>query len=404
MRFRPLAAGLTVAALLTSAAPASALAGQAAGWEVTSTSKDFQVTPMPEAEPYPKAAADEVQVMDFKSDCQARPEARTRNGWAKSRFEQCFVGHRKVELKVSPGAPTTIASVEFDYTVLAFAHDGERRAEYTVLLDNYRTLGGQERNIAELVIGFSGCSQTGVTCDPAPLEKRATLENWKQDLRFTGVVTSPDEGTGPYKLVHATMTLDLAVESNMPKVDSWYDPGAGFSRVRFDSAGATAGKFRGAVFTDHIPTYDLMAIARAKNKVDDIAESARHIADALHHSERTFPSFLGKNIPGRSSDRPLHRLDDTSKIGSNRTHAGKVCKDVWGIEYEPEKFNCDEYPFASTREGAYTSTNEGKEAWHGSARPIEGGDNQLSGTWMNTDFYKVHRVLDGDPFVVKMDL
>ena len=87
-----------------------------------------------------------------------------------------------------------------------------------------------------------------------------------------------------------------------------------------------------------------------------------------------------------------------------RTYAGKVCKDVWGIEYEPEKFNCDEYPFASTREGAYTSTDEGRQVWHGSARPIEGGDNQLSGTWMNTDFYKVHRVLDGDPFVVKLDL
>ncbi|MEU0881362.1 hypothetical protein ABZ345_22350 [Lentzea sp. NPDC005914] len=401
MRIRPFAAGLTVAALLTAATPA--LADEAAGWVATSTSSDFQATPMPAAQAYPKAAG-EVRADDFKTECQSRPEARTKNGWAKSRFEQCFVGHRKVELKVSPGAPATIASVEFDYTVLAFAYDGDRRVDYTVLLDNYRTLGGQERNIAELVIGFSGCGQTSVTCTPSPLQKRTTLENWKQGLQFTGTVTSPEEGTGPYKLVHAVMQLDLSVESNMPKVASWYDLGAGFSRVRFDSAGATAGKFRGAVFTDHVPTYDLMAIAQAKNRVNEIVESARHIADALHHSERTFPSFLGKSIPGGSLERPLHRLDDSGKIGSNRAYAGKVCKDVWGIEYEPEKFNCDEYPFASTREGAYTSTDEGKLAWHGSARPIEGGDNQLSGTWMNTDFYKVHRVLDGDPFVVKMDL
>ncbi|MBY8853498.1 hypothetical protein K7G98_36810 [Saccharothrix sp. MB29] len=34
--------------------------------------------------------------------------------------------------------------------------------------------------------------------------------------------------------------------------------------MRFDPAGATAGKFRGAVFTDHVPTYDLMTVAQAK--------------------------------------------------------------------------------------------------------------------------------------------
>ncbi|GGP65371.1 hypothetical protein GCM10010185_42700 [Saccharothrix coeruleofusca] len=90
--------------------------------------------------------------------------------------------------------------------------------------------------------------------------------------------------------------------------------------------------------------------------------------------------------------------------GSNRAYAGKVCKDIRGVDYEPAKYNCDEYPFASTREGAYTSTSSGTRAWRGSAGPIDGDDNKLSGTWMNSDFYKVHRVLDGDPFVVKMDL
>jgi hypothetical protein len=242
---------------------------------------------------------DDVTAGDLKSECLGRPEARGTFGWAKSRFEQCFVGHRKVELEVRRDAPTIIASVEFDYTVLALAYDGDRRVDYTVLLGNYRTLGGQERNIAELVVGFGGCAlSSDVTCSPSPLEKSETLEGWKADLRFTGTVTSPAEaGSGPYKLVHSTMALNLAVESNTPGIDSWYDEGAGFSRVRFDSAGATAGKFRGAVFTDHVPTYDLMAIAQAKNGVGEIIGSARHIDDALHHGERTFPSFSVRRWP-----------------------------------------------------------------------------------------------------------
>ncbi|MBY8852455.1 hypothetical protein K7G98_31115, partial [Saccharothrix sp. MB29] len=110
------------------------------------------------------------------------------------------------------------------------------------------------------------------------------------------------------------------------------------------------------------------------------------------------------NTPGGSFDNPLHRMAGDGLIESNRAHAGRVREDVWGVDYEPAKYDCDEYPFASTREGAYTSTNNGTQAWHGSSRPIEGDDNKLSGTWMNSDFYKVHRVLDGDPFVVKTDL
>ncbi|MDU0287727.1 hypothetical protein [Saccharothrix longispora] len=91
-------------------------------------------------------------------------------------------------------------------------------------------------------------------------------------------------------------------------------------------------------------------------------------------------------------------------IESNRAHAGRVREDVWGVDYEPAKYDCDEYPFASTREGACTLTSSGTRTWHGSARPIDGDDDKLPGTWMDSGSYKVHRVLDGDPFVVKTDL
>lgn len=366
--------------------------GEGPAWVVTSTEAPVQ-------------ARSDFQAVDFKTECWNQSASRNTYGWTKSRYEQCFAGHRKVELKVSPGAPTTIASVEFDYVLMAFAADGARRIDYSLVLDNYRTLGGQERNIAELVIGLGGCAGSQLTCSPSPLEKRATLENWKSALHFSGSVSTPNgTGEGPHAIVKSTMWLNLAVESNMPRVDSWYDEGAGFSRIRFDSAGAVAGKHHGAVFTDHIPTYDLMAIADAKGTRGEILESARHIDDALHHQERTFPSFNAKSIPGGSFDRPLHRLINKELQDENRDSSGPVCLDVWGEEYSRPKYNCDEYPFASTYEGAYTSTNEGKNPWHGSSRPIAAADNQKSGGYLNYEFYTVHRVLDGDPFVVRMQL
>jgi hypothetical protein len=387
---------------------------EGAAWEVTSTSTPYEAKPAKPAKAFPavrasdaSAAQNDLHAADFKTDCWNQSASRNMFGWTPSRYEQCFAGHRKVELKVRPAAPTTIASVEFDYILMALAPEGARRIDYQLVLENYRTLGGQERNIAELVIGMSGCAGNQLNCTPSPMEKRATLEGWKSDLRFAGTVTTPNGiGDGPHAIVKATLALGLAVESNMPNIDSWYDEGAGFSRIRFDSAGAVAGKHHGAVFTDHIPTYDLLAIADQRGTRSEIMESARHIDDALHHPERTFPSYVGKSVPGGSFDQPLHRLIDASLNNKNRDTSGPVCRDVWGGDYDAARYNCDEYPFASTYEGAYTSTNEGKNiaTWRGSARPIWYQDNQKSGNYLTTQFYTVHRVLDGDAFVVRMQL
>jgi hypothetical protein len=39
-----------------------------------------------------------------------------------------------------------------------------------------------------------------------------------------------------------------------------------------------------------------------------------------------------------------------------------------------------EYPFRSTRKGASTSTGGNRRVWRGSARPIDGNDNERVGT------------------------
>ncbi len=170
-----------------------------------------------------------------------------------------------------------------------------------------------------------------------------------------------------------------------------------------------AGKYVGTVFPEFTPTFDLVVIAAVDATLPLVIESARHIDDALHRPERTFPSFIGKTIPGEylpalgTSQRPLHRLIDSVANDSNRTAAGRICDDVWGSDGRSPNLNCDEYPFASTYEGAYTSTSSGTllAVWNGSARLINGDDNQTAGRYLNTRFYTVNRILDSDPFFVE---
>ncbi|MEU8258678.1 hypothetical protein AB0C06_30940 [Micromonospora inaquosa] len=83
--------------------------------------------------------------------------------------------------------------------------------------------------------------------------------------------------------------------------------------------------------------------------------------------------------------------------------------DVWAMAPRNPNLNCDEYPFASTREGTYTGSAstgdpEGWRTWRGSARLIGEVDNQESGNlYVNIRFYQADRILDRDPFFVAID-
>ncbi|WP_437022841.1 NucA/NucB deoxyribonuclease domain-containing protein [Streptomyces sp. enrichment culture] len=71
-----------------------------------------------------------------------------------------------------------------------------------------------------------------------------------------------------------------------------------------------------------------------------------------------------------------------------------VPNNVWG-DYSGTSLQCDEYPFASTKEGS----NKGDDRY--SVRLIEGTDNEEGGRRLNT-MYTLNRMLDGDPFYMKI--
>lgn len=132
-------------------------------------------------------------------------------------------------------------------------------------------------------------------------------------------------------------------------------------------------------------------------------------ADAGKHIRRAQLSGL----PGATDGQPLHRLADKTFIGLNRD---KACPQAWATPVANPPVSCDEYPYASTVEGAYTGsggTASGR-SWDGCLIPslgpafgptgysvcyINAAHNSADGTALST-FYGANRIIPGDPFFV----
>ncbi|WP_433616603.1 NucA/NucB deoxyribonuclease domain-containing protein [Dactylosporangium sp. CA-139114] len=333
------------------------------------------------------------EAADLKQDCEAHPgQAGSRYGWARTRFEQCH--HYPLHVVLRRQSGEELGFVDFDLWILAFAYDGSRRVDYVTSVENVHQTSSMRDDLTFLTVMYDGCAGRGdVTC-PATLRQERTALGWYQQPAMDVVsITSPDTaGLLPYYTTEFVAQVSYLIEYR----DGLTEPAlriVASNAVRFDSAGAAlgGGKYKGTVFVDNVPEFVLPMSGVG------IDAEAKHVNDALHHPERTFPSFVGKNPPSM-----LHRLMDASEIEANHRASVGICKDVWGDDYAAGGLDCDEYPFKSTEEGSAYSTAgkpRGAQEWHGSARPINAQQNQLGGSKLNA-FYGANRLLDGDGFTV----
>jgi hypothetical protein len=353
----------------------------------------------------PAAAADTAgtgvvsaaDAQDLKTDCaNHQNEAGRTQGWARSRFEQCHHYTEKINLYTTSG--DYLGYFDFELWMLAFAYDGSRRVDYVTMVENVHQSSSLVDEFTYLTIRFD-CRGTDITCT-GPLSRADTIAGWyARSTMDTITVTSPNGvGAGPYKTVDFTETVGFTGEYRDGRTIPFYKDVEAINHVRFDSAEAALGngKFHGTVFTDHIPRFTLHLSGEGND------EESRHVADTLHHTERTFPTMIGKNAPGQTNDDPLRRLMDPAKRRANHDAAVRVCTDVWGPGYATGGMECDEYPFQSTYEGANESTGGVPGAWHGSARPIPAADNGRGGTLL-ANFYGANRILDNDRFTVTVE-
>jgi hypothetical protein len=117
-------------------------------------------------------------------------------------------------------------------------------------------------------------------------------------------------------------------------------------------------------------------------------EIATHVRQAQDAPDTTFPAephikqIPGKYFSGKPEMPGLHRIA-TSEEGPNRSVVEATCKLL--PPHDPDE-ECDEYPFASTMEGA------AHDYWDYSVRYVDGRQNGAAGNDLQT-FYTVDRIL-----------
>ncbi|MBM0274520.1 NucA/NucB deoxyribonuclease domain-containing protein [Micromonospora tarensis] len=341
--------------------------------------------------------------VDLRQECRdhATEAGATPKGWLRDRMLQCFKARKYVSARGIDGEPW--GEISWDMWVLGYANHGVRQVDYLISMENvsYFSVPGKTVNWpqTQFDITFHGCSDA-MTC-PSQVDLKDTVAGWmarpSRSLTFS---SSNNVGSGldfrvPAWLIMDHRTIPAASDNLLPSMQA----GMFESKIRFDSAGRTVvGRDYGSVFTD-APLIYMLSLSE-----DAVKQSARHIYDALNHPQRTFPSWLGKTVPGGSMQDPLTRLTDQQKILENRNESIKVCKDIWGDNYAQGGLQCDEFPFASTYQGGKYGPASNGGYLRFSARPIPGDDNNAGGgSRLGQKFYWENRILDGEAFYVRID-
>jgi hypothetical protein len=143
--------------------------------------------------------------------------------------------------------------------------------------------------------------------------------------------------------------------------------------IRTINKGARAG----CVMPQFVPTLK-MSLA------GDSPQTAAHIKKA----QQRLPGHPGQR-PATGLGRPLVRKFWGDEPNLNRREMKRKCRKI------PLKGSCDEYPFASTKQGCYYFDNC-------SVMRIDLADNTAGGRELNSELYVPYRVLDGDAFWVEI--
>ncbi|MGA5703077.1 NucA/NucB deoxyribonuclease domain-containing protein [Peterkaempfera bronchialis] len=245
----------------------------------------------------------------------------------------------------------------------ALAAKGSRTWKHTINITPTSTTGAARGVIASLTMQCGRAAKSACQVTSAPGAKGISVG---KTTSFPVGLKSPGSKTLTHKEV-PVLTLRAAVGT--PATGSL--PAA--ATVRCDSVKAVSGAKGGCVHSGFVPTFSM---SRTDSKVK---EAAQHVWDAQRKL---------KGHPGlRGQGKPLHRTTDKKLIDKNRS---KACPSSLS---RPTGKSCDEYPFASTKEGGASGVY--------SRRMINAKQNSTAGgSKYLLKAYNDNRILDGDAFWV----
>ncbi|MGW3499054.1 NucA/NucB deoxyribonuclease domain-containing protein [Streptomyces sp. NPDC001020] len=337
------------------------------------------------------------------SECVKHGNSAGKPNWVKNRFALCRRGTvQVVGTDIRTGRP--VGTLTYVETIIGYAFQGERTIVFDQYFDNIQATGTVKESTTFLINRWNQSSKSGPILHKGKKHDGVTqvsggfrgeagaaktdpsIKSWKKD-KMEILVFDEDSASGAgkdkvHKFDFVPATYFISDGSNNvqlpePKIT-----------VRFDSAPYLKYK-KGSIFTDVRETmnYDRGNAA--------VKETAQHIWDAQNRPQITVPKKAGKKIPGAPSSTPLHRIYyDTKLREKNRDTARAACRAQWP-NYSSQGKDCDEYPFSTTKEGAYNAKG------NFSARALTSKDNQTAGSQLST-WYNDDRILDGDAFYVNV--
>ena len=397
MRFGPLLPIIVVATL--SLLPAAAFAA-------TNSYRDSSTVPLGAALAAPVRTPPSTPPDSDVNACTSEPAdpANPALGRVHNRFLWC----RRSEFSIFKNDGSGAARMR--YTAMGYGRDDGVRA-ITIFFrpDSVEAIGSRPPSPSQVLAFRLACDDTDPedVCHPSA-EVSGTLLQWDRDA-VDGVwstLTVSSDDPGPLFSGVRNHRWQLTGRSFGPDGPSelrdqpWHN-------FRCDSATyfrMGGERPKACVFTDVIPH---LIYRTSDTRVKQVAE---HIRDAQNSPLTTFPEFAAKSIPGKYFvGAGLHRLArDTPEYRDNRAVVAAACEKRGefagnGLPNPPGPGqDCDEYPFASTYEGA------ADDHVNFSVRAVDHGQNcsagSLLGWYFTTDrilydwldeFYV--EILDGPP-------
>jgi hypothetical protein len=226
------------------------------------------------------------------------------------------------------------------------------------------------------------------------------------ELDLQSDAATPDQAAGQ-QIARATFRPEY--HFTIPGFFQFYTPRGQVGGVRFDSAwylGPIDPTNRlGSIFDRTVPSIAYSTTPTADPKLD-VSDVARHIQKALTDPATTYPPKDNKVIPGGSASSLVHRLYpglnfiNQARYNENRTFSVFYCdtNPEW-TGYNSQGLGCDEYPYASTYEGAaaYIYQNDPSLQYNVSVMPVPNAVNENAGSALS-NFYGSDRIIDNDGF------
>ncbi|MGN9795976.1 DNRLRE domain-containing protein [Streptomyces sp. OZ13] len=298
---------------------------------------------------------------------------------------------------------------EFDFNVDVFISSGDFNKVGAKLEAKLECEGSWD-------IGVPGDPSAEDACQPGLYTGRSdSPSQWKYngDTKFDLWSLAPRLPDVAHGDQIATGLFTPVLEFTVPGYSQLIPSEGEQGEIRFDSAAYNVRAKAGSVFPDATPAlrYDRSDTSDAGAPVEPyigVAAVADHIGDALDDPGSTYPTKSDKKLPGGSAVNPLHRLvpgfgpSEQARYDANRSVVSSTCNNaaVPGKPTAGEQRDCDEFPFASSYQGAARYQYEGEPYRDDfSVRYIDSNENQEAGRRLGA-WYDNDRILSHDPFII----